>query len=90
MVLLSLLQKCKMSLLRGPVYSLKISTIKNRWPTKILMPFLGFSDYLLQDTEIDFQKKSVDNFEIVHKTCSILVLGTLPPIIINILQNCPQ
>ena len=38
------------------------------WPTKILMPFLSFSDILLLDACITFQS-SVDDFKIMHKTC---------------------
>ena len=41
------------------------------WPTNFLMLFLSFSDKLLEDVYIIFKK--VDNLEIVHKTCSILV-----------------
>ena len=48
------------------------------WPKGILMPFLCISDNLLQDDYIIFQK-SVDKFEIMHKTCSILVCNTVPP-----------
>ena len=45
---------------------------------KILMPFLSFSDNLLQDVYIIiiFQK-SADNFEIAHKKCLILASGAL-------------
>ena len=45
---------------------------------KILMPFLSFSDNLLQDVYIIiiFQK-SADNFEIVHKKCLILASSAL-------------
>ena len=38
---------------------------RTAWPTKILMPFLRFSDNLLHENHISFQK-SIDNFEIVH------------------------
>ena len=47
-----------------------------------LMPFLFFSDNLLQDNHIIFEKKKKhveNNFEIVLKTCSISVWGALPP-----------
>ena len=37
-------------------------------PTKILMQHLSFSDNLLQNAYVIFQK-SVDNFEIADKTC---------------------
>ena len=49
------------------------------WPTEILLPFLSFSDNLFKDAYIIFQK-SVDNFEIVHKTCSIFGLGCSTPL----------
>ena len=48
-----------------------INNLRTTWPTNILKPFLSFSDNLLQDGFI-FQN-SVDNFEIEHKTCYILV-----------------
>ena len=41
-------------------------------PIRILMPFWSFSDNLLQVDHIVF-KKCVDYFEVVHKTCLILV-----------------
>ena len=44
---------------------------RTTWSLEILMPFLIFSDNALQDA---FQK-CVGNFEIAHKTCSILVWG---------------
>ena len=47
-------------------------SINNSWihgPTEILMPFLNF-DNLPQDNQIVFQN-SVDNFEIVFKTCLV-------------------
>ena len=53
----------------------------NSWtpgPTKILMPFLSFSDNLLQDNHIMFHK-SVKNFAITHKTCSIWFGVQFPP-----------
>ena len=37
-------------------------------PSKILLSFLSFSDYLLQDAYIIFQN-NVDNFEVVPKIC---------------------
>ena len=40
--------------------------------------FLSFSDNLLQDKHVTFQKKSVDNFEIAHRTCSISVWSAFP------------
>ena len=45
-----------------------INNSRTTWPTKILMPFLSSSDNWLHDACIIFQK-SVDNFEIEHKTC---------------------
>ena len=39
---------------------------------------LSSFDNLLQDAYAIFQK-GVDNFEIEHKTCSILVWGAVPP-----------
>ena len=51
---------------------------KATWPTKILMSFSNLSDNLLQDAYIIF-KNSVDNFDIAHKTYSILVWGVVPP-----------
>ena len=36
------------------------------------MPFMSFSDNMLQDARIIFQN-SVGNFEMAHKTYSILV-----------------
>ena len=42
------------------------------------MPFLRFLDNLLEDAFIIFQK-DVDNFEIEHKTCQILVKDAVPP-----------
>ena len=42
-----------------------INSSRTAWPTKILIPFLRFSDSLLQDSHTVFQN-SVDNFEIVH------------------------
>ena len=39
------------------------------------MPFLSFSHIFLQDAYKIITPKSADNFEIVHKTCSILVKG---------------
>ena len=42
--------------------------LENRMAYWNLMPFFIFSDNLLQDAHITFQN-SVDNFEIVHKTC---------------------
>ena len=39
------------------------------WPTKMLMPFLSFSNNLFQNNHIIFQQ-TVDYFEIAHKTCS--------------------
>ena len=41
------------------------------WTNTILMLFLSFLDNLLQDA-FTFCK-TVDNFEIAHKTCPILV-----------------
>ena len=43
------------------------------------MQFLSFSDNVLQDKHVTFQQqKSVDNFEIAHKTCSISVWRAFP------------
>ena len=44
-----------------------IYDIKNSWPTKNSMPLLSSLDSLLSDAYIIFHK-SVDNFEIAHKT----------------------
>ena len=44
-----------------------IHNLQTGWPTKISMPFLSFLDNLLLDTCIIW-RKSVDNFEIAHKT----------------------
>ena len=46
--------------------SVLISDPRTAWPTKIIMPFLNFSDNLLQDAYNIFEK-SVDNFETAHK-----------------------
>ena len=48
-----------------------INTLRTAWPTKILLPFLSLSKKK-KDNHIIFEK-SVDDFEIVHKTCSILI-----------------
>ena len=45
-----------------------IYNLKTTWPTKISVPFLSSLVNLLYDTYIICQK-SVDNFEIAHKTC---------------------
>ena len=47
------------------------------WPTNILMPFFSSSDNSLQAAYIIFPKSFSDNFEIIHKSYSILVLGAL-------------
>ena len=47
------------------------------------MPFLSFSNNFLQDSRIIFQK-SVDNFEIGLKTCSLLVWGCISPLKVTI------
>ena len=54
-----------------------INNSRTIWPTKVLMPFLSFSDNLPQDAYIILQK-SVDNFEIAHKTCSSLIRAQFP------------
>ena len=47
----------------------------------MLMPFFGISEKIcFQDAYIIFQK-CVDNFDIAHKTCLILVWGAV---------HCPQ
>ena len=52
--------------------------LKNSHTTKITMPFLSSLDNSLQDAYIIFQR--VDNFEIAHKTYSIiLVWGAVSP-----------
>ena len=51
-----------------------INNSQTSWPTKFLVQFLSFSDNLLED-DYTILQNSVDNFEIVHKTCSILVWG---------------
>ena len=50
------------------------------------MPFLIFSNKLLQNAYIVCQK-TVDIFLIVHKTCSILVGGAVPPKVHLILSS---
>ena len=44
-----------------------IYNLKTAWPTKIPMPFLSSLDNLLLHACIS--QKSVDSFEIAHKTC---------------------
>ena len=56
-----------------------INKSRTAWSTKILMSCLSFSDNLLQDNHIIFQKNAAD-FEKVHKTCLILVWGAVPPL----------
>ena len=51
-----------------------INNSRINWPTEILMQILSFVDKLLLDACIIL--KSVDNFEIAHKT-SILVWGAV-------------
>ena len=54
-----------------------INNSRTTWPTKILMPFLKFSDILLWDAYIIVYyssiiiiiKKGVDNFQIALNTC---------------------
>ena len=48
------------------------------------MPFLSFSNTLLLEASIIYQK-SFDIFNMAYKTCSILIWGTFPPLIV--LQN---
>ena len=55
-----------------------IRNLGTAWPTKLLMSFLTFSDSCFK-IHISFFYKIIDNFEIVHKTCSILVWGVLHP-----------
>ena len=79
--------KNRIKILVGPAdFELLIKTCKIQfWSVtqewlglpKNLMSFLSSSDSLLQDAYIIFHK-SVDNFEIMHKTCSNLVKGALP------------
>ena len=52
------------------ILNVLINNSRSAWPTKIAMPFLSFSDNLLQDAYIIFQN-NVDNFETAHKTCQI-------------------
>ena len=58
----------------------KINKSRTAWPTKILLPFLSFSDNICFRMII-FQN-SANNFEISiisYKTCLILVWDALPP-----------
>ena len=55
-----------------------INNSRTLWSSEILMPFLSFSDNFLVDAYI-IVHKSVDNFEIAHKICYILVWGAVPP-----------
>ena len=50
-----------------------INDSRSRWPTKMLIPFLGFSYILLQDNYILLSKKVFKNFEITQKSGSILL-----------------
>ena len=43
-----------------------INNSRTALATKFLMPFLSFSDNLIQDAYVNFQN-SVDNFEVVNK-----------------------
>ena len=45
-----------------------ISNSRTAWPTKILVPLLSFTDNLLQDAHIIFQRY-VYYFEMAHQTC---------------------
>ena len=56
---------------------LLFSNSRTAWSTKV-----SFSDNLFLDTHI-ISQESVDNFEIIHKTWSILVLGAFP-----LVQKC--
>ena len=47
------------------------------------MSFFRFSDNVLQDAYIIFPN-GVNNFEIAHKICSILILDALPPKVIDL------
>ena len=64
-----------------------ISYSKTTWPTNILVSFLSFLDSLLYDAYTTFpppkkkkrKRKKKYNFEISHKTCSILFWVAVPP-----------
>ena len=56
-----------------------INNTRTVWCIEMSMPFLSFSDNLLQDAFIIFQN-GADNFEIVYKICSILVQGEATPL----------
>ena len=55
-----------------------INNSRAAWPIKISMPFLSFQDNMLWDACITFQN-SVDNLEVAHKICSVLVWGAVSP-----------
>ena len=59
----------------------------NMWLIKILVPFSSVSDYLLQNVFMIFQKKSVDSFDVVHKTQTFLVHGAFPPLMEEVRTN---
>ena len=50
------------------ILTVLIHNLETTSPTKLSMPFLSSLDNLLYDAYIIFHK-SVDNFEIAHKTC---------------------
>ena len=62
---------------RNNIFYILINNLKTAGFTEIAMPFMSFSDNLLLDAYIFH--KNVDYFEIVHKTCYILVWDSLPP-----------
>ena len=59
-----------------------INNSRIAWLAEISMPFLIFTGNLLQDAYINFQER-VDDFEVAHKTCSILVWDAVPPKFVN-------
>ena len=65
-------------LLQPPLRELGlISNSRIAWPTETLMPFLSFSENSFRMHTIFKKKRSVDNFEIVYKSGSILVWGAV-------------
>ena len=64
--------------------SVLINNSGTMWPTKMLC--LSSSDNFLQDAYI-ICLNSVDNFEIEHKMCSILVWGCSSPLMLTIISG---
>ena len=70
-------QKVLESLIKTIILDVVINNSRTSWIIEILMPFLSFSDDLLQDAYIIFQN-IVDHFEMTYNTCSILVCMQFP------------